>query len=310
MAREPPASSGLSSSAAALHSPPPQPPANWVPGAEGGPHPPQLRPVPGTTLHGRVPSRAGPAGRLQPRACITTCQVEQVPAAGWRGWAGPRVPAGPAVAAPGSPPAAPAGSSPVPAGTPRCGLQGPLFRGRGRSFAPDRDPRPSPAAGAGADRRLPRRGLHLLPPRLWPPAAGAAAELRAAGVGRTRVSNRRGGCFGSRASRPQLGWVLQAQSQQGNLEMGEGVGCGHHEVEGRDTVRWDKHLGPGLGQGGPAFIGSLSFSPSSRLAGHDPDPHPRDLPHAMKATGLARKVPRRWAQVSRLKGPMVGHRSL
>lgn len=27
----------------------------------------------------------------------------------------------------------------------------------------------------------------------------------------------------------------------------------------------------------------------------------------MKADGLARKVPRRWAQVSRLKGPMVGH---
>lgn len=62
-----------------------------------------------------------------------------------------------------------------------------------------------------------------------------------------------------------------AQSQQGNLEMGKAWG-GHHEVEGRDTVRWDKHLGPGSGRG--AYLHRpAQLLTSSRLAGHDPDPH-------------------------------------
>lgn len=56
---------------------------------------------------------------------------------------------------------------------------------------------------------------------------------------------------------------------------------------------------------GPTLVCSLSFSLLSSINRSRPRSSPSGP--AMKADGLARKAPRRWAQVSRLGGPMVPH---
>lgn len=53
----------------------------------------------------------------------------------------------------------------------------------------------------------------------------------------------------------------------------------------------------------PTLVCSLSFSLLRSLSRSRPRSSPSGP--AMKADGLARKAPKRWAQVSRLKGPMV-----
>lgn len=167
---------------------PPQPPANWVPGAEGGPHHSSASVQFRTTLHGRVPSREQACRPLTQLALLlkvvsqSKCQ-QQAERLG-RALASQRR----TRSSPGSP-SSPGRQLSSSMSTPHCGLQGrcseaePKLRPRSR-------PRPSPAAGAGATGGSRRAPAHLLPPRLWWPPCRGRRRAEGRGGRRTRVSNR------------------------------------------------------------------------------------------------------------------------
>jgi hypothetical protein len=75
---------------------------------------------------------------------------------------------------------------------------------------------------------------------------------------------------------------------------------GTYEYKVQDALGWRIFI---EAMAGPTLVGSLSFSLLRSFSRSRPKFSP-SAP-AMKADGLARKAPRRWAQASRLRGPMV-----